>query len=98
MGYRFEKIILFHFTNSDSASHIMQEKHGQIFNDMAPWNVIFMRRPSNPHNRGFLGQFSNHKLLHPTRICRSGSGCSKLTTALVNVSLKYLKLISQICQ
>ena len=26
----------------------------------------------------------------------SGSGCSKLTTALVNVSLKFQKLISQI--
>ena len=27
-----------------------------------------------------------------------GSGCSKLTTSLVNVSLKFQKLISQICQ
>ena len=28
----------------------------------------------------------------------SGSGCSKLTTSLVNVSLNFQKLISQICQ
>ena len=27
-----------------------------------------------------------------------GPGCSKLTTSLVNVSLNFLKLISQICQ
>ena len=30
--------------------------------------------------------------------CRSGSGCSKLTRSLVNVSLKFQMLISQICQ
>ena len=29
---------------------------------------------------------------------RLGPGCSKLTTSLVNVSLKFLTLISQICQ
>ena len=29
---------------------------------------------------------------------RPGSGCSKLTTSLVNVSLNFQKLISQICQ
>ena len=29
---------------------------------------------------------------------RSGPGCSKLTTSLVNVSLDFEKLISQICQ
>ena len=28
----------------------------------------------------------------------SGPGCSKLTTSLVNVSLNFQKLISQICQ
>ena len=28
----------------------------------------------------------------------TGPGCSKLTTSLVNVSLKFLTLISQICQ
>ena len=28
----------------------------------------------------------------------SGPGCSKLTTSLVNVSLKFQTLISQICQ
>ena len=27
-----------------------------------------------------------------------GPGCSKLTTSLVNVSLKFQRLISQICQ
>ena len=31
-------------------------------------------------------------------ICNSGPGCSKLTTSLVNVSLNFQKLISQICQ
>ena len=30
--------------------------------------------------------------------CLPGPGCSKLTTPLVNVSLKFQKLISQICQ
>ena len=29
---------------------------------------------------------------------RSGSDCSKLTTSLVNVSLKFKTLMSQICQ
>ena len=29
---------------------------------------------------------------------RSGPGCSKLTTSLVNVSLKFQTLISEICQ
>ena len=29
---------------------------------------------------------------------RSGPGCLKLTTSLVNVSLKFKTLISQICQ
>ena len=28
----------------------------------------------------------------------SGPGCSKLTTSLVNVSLKFQKFISEICQ
>ena len=30
--------------------------------------------------------------------CTPGPGCSKLTTTLVNVSLNFQKLISQICQ
>ena len=30
--------------------------------------------------------------------CQTGPGCSKLTMSLVNVSLKFQKLISQICQ
>ena len=29
---------------------------------------------------------------------QSGPGCSKLTTSLVNVSLKFQTLISEICQ
>ena len=29
---------------------------------------------------------------------RPGPGCSKLTTSLVNVSLNFQKIISQICQ
>ena len=29
---------------------------------------------------------------------RPGPGCSKLTTSLVNISLKFQMLISQICQ
>ena len=32
------------------------------------------------------------------RIFFSGPGCSKLTTSLVNVSLDFQKLLSQICQ
>ena len=28
----------------------------------------------------------------------AGSGCSKLTTSLVNVSLKFQMLLSEICQ
>ena len=32
------------------------------------------------------------------KILRAGPGCSKLTTSLVNVSLKFQTLISQICQ
>ena len=37
--------------------------------------------------------------IHPSSIfCLSGSSCSKLTTSLVNVSLNFQKLISQICQ
>ena len=31
-------------------------------------------------------------------LCSSGPGCSKLTTSLVNVSLKFLTLISEMCQ
>ena len=31
-------------------------------------------------------------------VCLSGPGCSKLTTSLVNDSLKFQTLISQICQ
>ena len=34
----------------------------------------------------------------PGIACRTGAGCSKLTTALVNVSLKFQMLISQIRQ
>ena len=30
--------------------------------------------------------------------CQTGPGCSKLTMSLVNASLKFQKLISQICQ
>ena len=32
------------------------------------------------------------------KYCISGPGCSKLTTSLVNVSLNFQNLISQICQ
>ena len=32
------------------------------------------------------------------QISLSGPGCSKLTTSLVNVSLKFQMLISEICQ
>ena len=31
-------------------------------------------------------------------LCCSGPGCSKLTTSLVNVSLKFQTLISELCQ
>ena len=31
-------------------------------------------------------------------LCRPGPGCSKLTTSLVNETLKFQMLISQICQ
>ena len=43
-------------------------------------------------------------LTDPTRFeitgvdCTSGPSCSKLTTSLVNISLNFQKLISQICQ
>ena len=33
-----------------------------------------------------------------SNLLRSGPGCSKLTTSLVNVSLKFQTLISEICQ
>ena len=33
-----------------------------------------------------------------TKYGRSGPGCSKLTTSLVNVLLKFQTLITQICQ
>ena len=33
-----------------------------------------------------------------TEFSRPGPGCSKLTTSLVNVSLKFQMLISEICQ
>ena len=32
------------------------------------------------------------------KITRSGPSCSKLTTSLVNVSLKFQMLLSEICQ
>ena len=35
---------------------------------------------------------------HISTSLRPGPGCSKLTTSLVNVSLKFQTLISQICQ
>ena len=41
-----------------------------------------------------LALFLNGK----TNISYPGPGCSKLTTSLVNVSLKFQTLISQICQ
>ena len=37
-----------------------------------------------------------YKLQHKS--LTSGPGCSKLTTSLVNISLKFQMLISQICQ
>ena len=38
------------------------------------------------------------QLWHLYRKYHAGSSCSKLTTSLVNVSLNFQKLISQICQ
>ena len=38
------------------------------------------------------------KVIVVERNRRPGPGCSKLTTSLVNVSLKFKTLISQICQ
>ena len=35
---------------------------------------------------------------HEIATCTSGPGCSKLTMSLVNVSLKFQTLISNICQ
>ena len=38
-----------------------------------------------------------HGFSQPSGFRREGSGCSKLTTSLVNVSLKFQMLISEIC-
>ena len=42
--------------------------------------------------------FTRTKIIHSLHplICHSGASCSKLTTLLVNVSLKFLSLILQI--
>ena len=44
----------------------------------------------------------HHKTITVSEYCRflkhSGPGCSKLTTLLVNVSLKFQMFMSQICQ
>ena len=37
-------------------------------------------------------------LVKATILRKTGPGCSKLTTSLVNVSLKFQTLISEICQ
>ena len=38
------------------------------------------------------------KMIHQLKPFMSGSSCSKLTTLLVNVSLKFIRLITEICQ
>ena len=48
-------------------------------------------------NQEFLRNYGLHK--NSENWCNSpGHGCSKLTTLLVNISLNFQKLISQICQ
>ena len=43
-------------------------------------------------------QKNNEKIFKTVVCCSPGPGCSKLTTSLVNVSLKFQTLISKICQ
>ena len=43
-----------------------------------------------------INDFVSFELLGPA--VQSGPGCSKLTTSLVNISLKFHMLISKICQ
>ena len=45
-----------------------------------------------------LGNYPCDPFSSVTKVKRPGPGCSKLTTSLVNFSLNFQKLISQICQ
>ena len=59
-----------------------------IFNDMPSLDSLSLN---------IARLLGNHRL-HNNNLFPPGPGCSKLTTSLVNVSLKFQTLISEICQ
>ena len=65
------------------------------------WCLCFLCYASPPSSLCSLiqSEISEYQAALPFRSdLQSGPGCSKLTTSLVNVSLKFQMLISQICQ
>ena len=55
--------------------------------------MIYFANNLDPNEAG-----SGESVVDNTLDSNPGTGCSKLTTSLVNDSLNYQKLISQICQ
>ena len=58
-----------------------------------PFLVCAVYRPPSAHAE-WIDLFEKESSVSQT----TGHGCSKLTTSLVNVSLKFQTLISEICQ
>ena len=58
------------------------------------YGLVFTANKDNSNNLMHVDALSSGSV----SVTQPGPGCSKLTTSLVNVSLKFQTLISQICQ
>ena len=85
--------------------------HNNLFFNMKKKNTINCPKSAvmGFFSKGLKNEFETAVVNEPSlfeplkfyciKLCKSsGPGCSKLTTSLVNVSLKFQTLISQICQ
>ena len=66
---------------------------------MEKYGKLSLNYPCNPHLSGAFRVAKvqiSHDQLAP--LWRPGPGCSKLTTSLVNVLLKFQTLVSETCQ
>ena len=75
---------MFHFINSFKLSHF----HFSFSSLKGVKETMYFRSKFSPFRVDYFLE----------EICHPGPGCSKLTTSLVNETLKFQTLISQVCQ
>ena len=99
-GFIVEKLFVFQsYCNHQAMGTPQFHSFGlsRLHQRMIPLETVPFRQPLISFRR-FCVHLMCQKFWYQIKYPKSGPGCSKLTTSLVNVSLKFQMLIPEICQ